>query len=74
MGYREISTLLYTWLGADLYLADRDILQMSVNREDSLQLRRTQIPAILNETGNTLFLHKENRKITHQDKVLCRAE
>jgi len=46
---------------------------MAVNREDSLQLGRNRIPAISKETGNILNLYKEKRKITHQDKVLCRA-
>ena len=67
MGFRETSTSLHTWLGAESYLADWEILQMAVNREDFLKLRRTRIPAISKETGNIMNLSKQKRKIKHPD-------
>ena len=73
IGFREIWTALHTWLGADSYLADWEILQMEVNRGEILKLQRTRIPAISKEEGNIINLHKQKLKTSRQDKILCRT-
>ena len=46
---------------------------MAVKREDIMKVQRTRIPAISNEAGNIINLHKQKHKITHQDKLLRRV-
>jgi hypothetical protein len=55
MGFLKISTSLLTWLVAETYLADGEILQVAINRVKFLKLRgRTRI-----ETSNIVNRNKQ---------------
>ena len=52
IGLLKILTSLHKWLAAETHLADGEFLEVAVNREEFLKLRRrTRVPVICNRDG-----------------------
>jgi hypothetical protein len=52
MGFVKVSASLHTWLAAVTHPADGELLQVAVNKEEFLKLRRiTRIPVISKRDG-----------------------
>jgi hypothetical protein len=63
----------HTRLVAETHLADGEVLQVAVNREQFLKLRRkTQMPVVPKTVGQ-YFNPEQKKKKRHPNEILCLA-